>query len=80
MIECHLRTLRERHDIVSTFIIYVHICHIVYMLQVYITAVGDEFNFLDFYDSSSESETPGPFSRSFQALVDPYREDEREDR
>ena len=39
----------------------------------YISAVGDEFNFLNnleyIYDhSGSESETPGPFSRSYQAL------------
>ena len=39
----------------------------------YIAAVGDEFNFLNnleyIYDhSGSESETPGPFSRSYQAL------------
>lgn len=38
-----------------------------------ISAVGDEFNFLNnleyIYDhSGSESETPGPFSRSYQAL------------
>lgn len=39
----------------------------------YITAdnVGEEFNFLDnleYIYSGSESETPGPFSRSYQAL------------
>ena len=56
----------------------------------YITAenVGEEFNFLnDFeyiYDhdhSGSESETPGPFSRSYQALDAELeeREDDRED-
>ena len=43
-------------------------------LQVFISAVGDEFNFLNNLEyiysdhSGSESETPGPFSRSYQAL------------
>ena len=56
----------------------------------YITAenVGEEFNFLNdleyMYDhdqSGSESETPGPFSRSYQALDTELeeREDDRED-
>lgn len=50
--------------------------------QVLISAVGQEFNFLDEfeykYDSSSESETPGPFSRSFQALDAEYKEERLE--
>lgn len=51
------------------------------IIQELISAVGDEFNFLKeyefVYDSSSESEQPGPFSRSFQAL-DNDREDDME--
>ena len=52
-------------------------------MKVLISAVGQEFNFLDnfeyMYDSSSESETPGPFTWSFQALNTEYREDEKEE-
>ena len=53
------------------------------IMKVLISAVGQEFNFLDnfeyMYDSSSESETPGPFTWSFQALNTEYREDEKEE-
>ena len=52
-------------------------------MKVLISAVGQEFNFLDnfeyMYDSSSESETPGPFTMSFQALNIEYQEDEKEE-
>ena len=43
-----------------------------FLAQAYITAVGHEFRFLDnfdyVYESESEPGTPGPFTRSFQAL------------
>lgn len=56
--------------------------------QNYINAIGEQFNFLDnldymYKDSSSESETPGPFSRSFQVLdqnEDQETEEREEDR
>ena len=51
------------------------------IIQELISAVGDEFNFLKeyeyVYDSSGESEQPGPFSRSIPAL-DNDREDDME--
>lgn len=58
--------------------------HLPHPLQVYITAVGNEFDFLNEFEykyeqSSSEGETPGPFTRSFQAL-DAELEEREEDR
>lgn len=62
----------------------VHVAIDTVVLQSYINAVGEQFNFLDNFEymyeqSSSESETPGPFSRSFQVL-DQEAEEREEDR
>ena len=66
---CVVTVTHERQDMIC----YSLSIFIMALFQVYISAVGDEFNFLNnleyIYDhSGSESETPGPFSRSYQAL------------